>query len=478
MSSARGRSRGGPASPPTIHFVSLGCAKNRVDTEVMLGIARAAGYQDIREPTEASVVVVNTCGFIDPAKRESIDVILEMARLKEQGRCRCLVVAGCLAQRYPAELARELPEVDHFLGSSDMLGLARVLRRKAPRVVVGDPSGWLMSARDPRVLSSAGKGGGSSGSAYVKIGEGCDRKCAFCVIPRIRGPQRSRQPDDVLEEVRRLATVGVKEINLISQDTSAYGRDLGPVGRAPSDADPLAALVERVADVDGVAWVRLLYLYPDRLSGGLIDLLAHHPRVLPYVDMPLQHAADRMLRRMRRGHGGRRLRTLVAQLRSAVPELVFRTAFIVGHPGESADDFAELCDFVQWAEIDHIGVFRYSDEEDTLSHGMVDKVPPLVAANRYRRLMAIARRISRQKNQKLVGQVLEVLVEGPSDEHTYVLAGRHRGQAPEVDGLVYLDATERLVDLPRPGQLARMRITQAGDYDLAGEWGQATGDRC
>jgi len=425
----------------------------------MLGVAQRHGYVHVSAAEEAEVIVVNTCGFIAPAKRESIDVILEMAAQKETGRCRLLVVAGCLSQRYAAELSAELPEVDCFVGSSDVLKLGEVLDGDAGRLAVGKPADWVVSADSPRVLSSR------PGSAYLKIAEGCDRQCAFCVIPLIRGKQRSRTPDDVVREVERLAAAGVVELNLISQDTSAYGRDLGD---RDGDAS-LARLVERVADVSGLRWVRLLYLYPDRLSEPLVELLAHHPRVLPYVDMPLQHAAEPMLRRMRRGHGGARLRRLVEQLRAAVDGLTFRTAFIVGHPGETQAELDELYDFIAWAEFERVGVFRYSDEEDCASFRLADKVPALVAANRYRRLMALCRRISRRKNEALLGQSLTVLVEGESDEHELVQMGRHAGQAPEIDGQVYLSGTERLAKPPRPGQLLEVEITQAGDYDLVGE---------
>ncbi|XYH92357.1 30S ribosomal protein S12 methylthiotransferase RimO [Sorangium sp. So ce1128] len=440
-----------------VHFVSLGCPKNRVDSEVMLGVARAAGYAHVDDAADAEVIVVNTCGFIGEAKKESIDAIFEMAQHKERGSCKRLVVAGCLSQRHPEELAREMPEVDHFLGSSDMLKLGQVLAGDAERMLVGNPAEWLIRAADPRTLSTPG------GSAYVKIAEGCNRTCSFCVIPDLRGAQRSRPIPDVVREVEQLAAAGVREINLISQDTIAYGRDAA--GRGPGDARAtLAQLVERVADVPGVRWVRLFYLYPETMTDDLVELLASHPRVVPYVDMPLQHAADAMLRRMRRGHGGDRLRRVVSTLRERVPDLTFRTAFIVGHPGETDAEFDELCDFVRWAEFERVGVFRYSDEETSRSHALEGKVPARTAASRYRRLMALQRRISHRKSAAMVGRELEVLVEGTSDEHEYVLMGRHAGQAPEIDGQVYLSGGE-----VRPGEMCRVRITQASDYDLVGE---------
>ncbi|MET0593943.1 MAG: 30S ribosomal protein S12 methylthiotransferase RimO [Polyangiaceae bacterium] len=437
----------------TIHLVSLGCVKNRVDSEVMLGVAEEAGLVAVSSPEEADVIVVNTCGFIGEAKKESIETIFELASLKEGGSCKKLVVAGCLSQRHPGELAAEMPEVDHFLGSSDMLGLRAVLSGKADRMLVGDPASWLIQSSDPRRLTTG------KASAYVKIAEGCNRSCSFCVIPQLRGKQRSRSADDIVREVEALAASGTFEINLISQDTVSYGRDI------PKDErTSLAEVVRRVADVKGVHWVRLFYLYPETIDDALIELLHAHPRVLPYVDMPLQHAADGMLRRMRRGHGGERLYKMVERLRKDVADLTFRTAFILGHPGETDQEFKELLDFVKWAEFDRVAAFQYSDEEGSPSAELADKVPAKTAAARYRKLMALQRPIAHAKNQKLVGRDLEVLVEGTSDEHEYVLMGRHAGQAPEIDGQVYLSGGEAV-----PGTLRRVQIAQASDYDLVGE---------
>lgn len=436
-----------------IHFVSLGCVKNRVDTEVMLGVATGGGWRVVDEPDEAEVIVVNTCGFIGEAKKESIDTIFELAEYKKVGACKKLVVAGCLSQRYPGELAQKMPEVDHFLGSSDMMKLAGVLEGKAQRMLVGNPADWVVRASDPRVVTQ------SRASAWLKIGEGCNRTCAFCVIPQIRGKQRSRAADDVVAEAERLVDGGAIELNLISQDTVSYGRDL-----PKEDRTALADLVRRVADVRGVRWVRLFYLYPETIDEGLIELLANHPRVVPYVDMPLQHAADAMLKRMRRGHGKDRQKRVVERLRGAIPGLTFRTAFIVGHPGETEAEFDELVEFVKWARFEHAVVFRYSDEETCGAHDLPGKVKPLVAANRARKLMALQRRIAREKNRALVGRELDVLVEGPSEEHDLVMRGRHAGQAPDIDGSVYLSGGES-----HAGEMRRVRITQASDWDLVGD---------
>ncbi len=451
-------------SSKAIHFVSLGCPKNRVDSEVMLGVAERAGYAATDDPSAAQVIVVNTCGFIDTAKKESIDTILAMAEHKRSGSCERLVVAGCLSQRHPEEIADGLPEVDHVLGSSDMLKLGRVLDGGAERMLVGQPADWVVKAADPRVISTRGA------SAYVKLAEGCNRKCSFCVIPQLRGRQRSRSADDVVREVEQLAAAGVLEVNLVSQDTVSYGRDLGGdaietgVTGKRFDSSALTRLIERIADVPGIRWVRVFYLYPERLSDELLELLGGHPRVLPYVDMPLQHAASSMLRRMRRGHGGARLRELVERMRVKVPGLVFRTAFIVGHPGETEAEFEELTEFVRWAEFDRVGVFRYSDEPSSHSFQLEEKVSPRTSYDRARRLMAVQRKISRKKNRALIGRELEVLVEGPSDEHEWVMVGRHAGQAPEIDGAVFLSG-----ESVEPGTIHLARVTQVTDYDLLAE---------
>ncbi len=444
----------------SIYFVSLGCPKNRVDSEVMIGVAKGAGYRLVDAPEDAQAIVVNTCGFIGEAKKESIDTIFELAELKRSGALKKLVVAGCLSQRYPDELSREMPEVDHFLGSSDMLRLKDVLSGdEEERMLVGNPADWVVRASDPRVIT------GPRASAYVKIAEGCNRSCAFCTIPQFRGKQRSRPIDDVVREVEQLAAAGTKEVNLISQDTIAYGRDLRGERELPKEErTKLAALVRRVAEVPGIRWVRIFYLYPETMDDELVELIASHPRVVRYVDMPLQHASDAMLKRMKRGHGIDRQRRVVERLRNAIPDLVFRTAFIVGHPGETDADFGELTAFVEWARFEHMGVFRYSDEETCKSFLMDEKVPVGVAGARYRKLMSVQRKIARARNKARVGSTLEVLVEGVSEEHEFVMKGRHAGQAPDIDGQVYLSGGEA-----RAGEMRRVRISQSSDYDLVGE---------
>lgn len=442
------------AEQRTIHFVSLGCPKNRVDTEVMLGVSGVSGYQLVEAPEAADVIVINTCGFIGAAKEESVDTILEMGKHKESGSCSTLVVAGCLSQRYPDELANEMPEVDHFLGSSDMLKLGDVLARpgKVARMLVGNPAEHTLRATDPRLPSMA------THSAYVKIAEGCNRICSFCAIPSFRGKQRSRNIEDLASEAQALVERGAVELNLISQDTVSYGRDL-------KDGTELAKLVERLAETPGLQWLRVFYLYPETLSPHLLELLGQHPRVLPYVDMPLQHASDRMLKRMRRGHGIDRQKRVVEKLRKSIPDLVLRSAFIVGHPGEADEDFEELVSFVKWAELDRMAVFRYSHEDGTHAGGMEDLVPAKVSAARARKLVAAQRPISRKKGRAMIGTEVEVLVEGGSDESEFLLRGRWWGQAPEgIDGEVHLANGDA-----QPGEIRKALVTAAADLDLVAD---------
>jgi len=446
----------------TIHFVSLGCPKNRVDSEVMLGVSDQAGYELVQQAEDAEVIVVNTCGFVEAAKQESIDTIFELAQWKTEGRCRKLVVAGCLSQRYPTELASEMPEVDHFLGSSDMLKLAAVLRSDADhpeaRVLVGNPADYIYRQSDPRRLS------GPRHSAYVKIAEGCSRRCSFCAIPSFRGTQRSRPVADVVAEVERLCAAGTVEINLVSQDTVSYGRDLEPRSTLPE-------LISALLGVQGLRWLRVFYLYPEKLDPALIELFAAaasasptQARVVPYLDIPFQHASDAMLKKMRRGYNAKRQRELLETLRTRVPNLFIRTSFIVGHPGETDADFAELCEFVKGAALDHVGVFRYSHEEGTHSGTLEDDIEPRLIERRARELMKIQRAVSKRRLRALVGQELDVLIEGESDESELLLVGRHAGQAPEVDGRVHL-----INGTAQPGEIHRVRITHSADYDLVGD---------
>jgi ribosomal protein S12 methylthiotransferase len=455
------------ASPRSVYFVSLGCPKNRVDSEVMLGSLAGAGHVLVDAPEEAEVIVVNTCGFIDAAKEESIDTILEMAQFKERGACRKLVVTGCLTQRYPDEVAREIPEIDHILGSADFAGIAEVVGGEArprvepvggakgrklrplPVVQVSETPEYLYDHTSPRLIT------GPRFSVYVKIAEGCDRPCSFCIIPKLRGPQRSRSIDSVAAEVERLVAEGAREVNLVAQDLTRYGADL-------EDRPTLAHLLVRLARVADLRWIRMHYTYPSAWSDELIDVVAGEPKVVKYVDVPLQHIDDQMLKIMRRGHSARVTGALLERLRSRIPGLVLRSTFIVGHPGETEEMYESLCRFLEREELDRVGVFTYSREPGTVSAVLPRRVPGDVAIERRDRLMEIQRGISRRKNAALVGREIEVLVEGVSDESELLLQGRWYGQAPEIDGSVYLaDGSAQ------PGDLVRARVTDGSDYDLA-----------
>jgi ribosomal protein S12 methylthiotransferase len=446
-----------------IYFVSLGCPKNQVDTELMLGQVRAAGHELVDQPDGADVIVVNTCAFIDAAKEESVDTILEMAEHKKSGAAR-LVVTGCLAQRYASELATDIPEVDHILGSADFPSLARVLapvkaNKKLPVVQVSETPAYIYDHDTPRVRIGAGH------SAYVKIAEGCDRPCSFCIIPKLRGPQRSRSIADIAAEVRQLAEQGVVEVNLIAQDLTRYGWDAGPESQlpgAPATRPTLARLLRVLGQVDGIRWIRLHYTFPSAFDDELIDAIASEPKVVKYVDVPLQHISDAMLKRMRRGHGSRVTRELVTKLRARIDGLVLRTTFIVGHPGETEAEFAELCAFVSESKFDRAGAFTFSVEPGTVSAMLPHRVDPEVAATRQDKLMEIQRQISRARHEAMVGRALDVLVEGVSDESEYLLEGRWYGQAPGIDGTTFLAD-----GAAAPGEIVRARVTQASDYDLA-----------
>jgi len=433
----------------SVYFVSLGCPKNQVDTEVMLGEVDRAGYRIAEQPDAADVIVVNTCGFIDPAKEESVNTILEMAEYKTRGACEQLVVTGCLTQRHPDEVAAEIPEIDHILGSGEFIDIARVLGGGAERVNVAETPSYLYDHTVPRITT------GRQHSAYVKIAEGCDRPCAFCIIPKLRGPQRSRTIESVAEEVERLAAGGTVEFNLVAQDLTRYGVDL-------ADKPTLAALLDRIAGIDGVRWIRLHYTYPTAFTDELVDVIARRDTIIPYIDVPLQHIDDDMLKKMRRGHTSRITRNLVERLRRDIPGLVLRTTFIVGHPGETDDAFRALCDFVQETEFDHMGAFPYSRENGTVSALLPGRVADDLAEARRDELMEIQRGVSRKKLEAMHGRTLDVLVEGVSEESELLLQGRWYGQAPGIDGCVILtDGTAPT------GSIVPARVTDSADYDLA-----------
>jgi len=445
-----------------IYFVSLGCPKNQVDTELMLGQVQSAGHSLVDAPEGADVIVINTCAFIDAAKEESIDTILEMAQHKQSGAQK-LVVTGCLAQRYADELANDIPEIDHILGSSDFPSIAKALgsartvqarkRKGLPVIQVAETPSYIYDHESPRVRI------GARHSAYVKVAEGCDRPCSFCIIPKLRGPQRSRGIADIVAEVEALGREGVVEVNLIAQDLTRYGWD---AGTTPEARATLAQLLRALGKVGGVEWIRLHYTFPSAFDDELIDVIASEPKIVKYIDVPLQHISDAMLKRMRRGHSSRVTRELVDKLRSRIDNLVLRTTFIVGHPGETAAEFDELCGFVADSKFDRAGAFTFSVEPGTVSAILPNRVDPEVSAERQQTLMEIQRKISRAHHEAMVGRELDVLVEGVSSEHEYLMEGRWYGQAPGIDGVTYL--SDRQV---KPGSLVRARVTQASDYDVA-----------
>ena len=435
-----------------VHLLTLGCPKNLADSELMLGALMRAGFEVTLDPGDAQVLVVNTCAFIEAAKKESIGAILEASQVKKRGAGRRLVVAGCLAQRYGAELREELPEVDIFVGTGNFLDLPELLRRtEAPemRPIPYAGAAHLLPTMDeaPRVKT------GDFFTAYLKISEGCNHKCAFCIIPKIRGAHESRDPADIVAEARSLAEVGVRELNLIAQDLTAYGRDFNP-------QSSLAALLPMLARVEGIRWIRLLYCYPNFVTDELLETIAELPQVVKYIDMPLQHADDAMLRAMRRERSGAALSKLLDRIRRKVPGVALRTSFIVGFPGEDDAAFARLLGFVRREQFDHVGVFTYSREENTAAYGMPGQVPERLKRERRAALMEAQAEISLSKNRDLVGREIEVLVEGSTSGRATRLRGRTPSQAPEIDGMVILTGDAQ------PGDFVSARVERALSYDL------------
>jgi len=438
-------------------IVSLGCARNLVDSEVMAGLLRQSNYDIVEAPDGADIVLVNTCGFIDAAKAESIDTILEMGRLKEAGQIKKLVVAGCLSQRYPDELARELPEVDFFIGTGEVPRIAEILRQheaeRTRRQFVGLPS-YLYDHVSPRLR------GAPSFSAFLKVSEGCDHKCAFCIIPQLRGPHRSRSIESVVKEAELLVQGGVREINLIAQDLTAYGRDR-------KDGTTLYGLLQELDCVEGMGWIRLLYAYPNYLDDALLKLIRDSDRICSYLDIPFQHINRAILQRMRRGKSGSAVREIVQKLRAGIPGLTLRTTLIVGFPGETEADFLELMDFVEETRFERLGVFKYSDEEGTAAAKLENKLSAEEIERRWQEVMDLQAQISRKSNEALIGTIQRVIICG-ADAETQQLHARTQAHAPEVDGVVYISGADGDSE-PSPGTMGDVKITQALEYDLIGE---------
>jgi ribosomal protein S12 methylthiotransferase len=473
-----------PVEKTVLGFVNLGCSKNQVDAEVMLGSLAMKGFDLTGDAQQAEVVIVNTCGFIEEAKQESINAIIEYGALKKTGRCKILIAAGCLAQRYQGELLNELPELDAVVGTGEIGRIAEItgalLRsgRRSKRLWMAPPP-YLYDELTPRIRL------GRTHSAYVKLAEGCNRACTFCAIPLMRGKQRSRPIASIIEEVRRLAAEGVKEVNLISQDTINYGVDLGI-------RHGLTALLKELVTINDLRWIRPFYLYPQQVTEGLIDVYAGEEKITKYVDMPFQHINDTMLKRMHRLGNKAHISRLVETLRARIPGLTLRTAFIVGFPGETEARFEELKRYVAEMEFDRVGVFLYSDEEGTAAAELTGKIERKDMEARREELLRLQESISLKKSRQRIGTTMDVMVEGASDETDLLLSARHEGQAPEIDGVVYINdvlsspvaaappqslltpssrarkGSPREAPFPKSGDFVKARITDAAAYDLVG----------
>ncbi|WP_373229524.1 30S ribosomal protein S12 methylthiotransferase RimO [Cohnella sp.] len=435
-----------------VSVVTLGCEKNLVDSEIMSGLIHQRGFKLVEKPEDATVIIVNTCGFIDAAKEESVNTILNLAEYKETARLKALIVSGCLTQRYKKELMDEMPEIDGIVGTGDFHRINDIideaLRGRKP-VYVGNPV-FNYEETLPRLLSTPRH------TAYVKIAEGCDNACTFCSIPIMRGKFRSRSMESILAEVKQLADQGVREISLIAQDSTNYGTDLYEGFKLPE-------LLDRVSEVPGIAWVRLHYAYPGFFTDELIAAIAGNPKICNYIDMPLQHSEDSILKRMRRPGRQRDVRELVGKIRSSIPEVALRTSMIVGFPGETDEDFERLCDFVREMKFDRLGVFTYSQEEDTPAHRLPNQLTDEVKQFRQNTLMEIQREVAKDNASKYVGQTIDVLVER-YDGRSDVYIGRSQYDAPEIDGEVFITGCHVGI-----GQMSKVRITHAYEYDLSGE---------
>jgi ribosomal protein S12 methylthiotransferase len=483
-----------PQLRPKIGFVSLGCPKNLVDSEVMMGLLDRAGAEMTSDVEAAEILVVNTCSFIDAAKQESVDTILEMAQHKTNGRARRLIVAGCLVERYRDEIRKNIPEVDAVVGTGELEQILAAAGLDAPKPQIQEPSPFtILSGAQSAGLSSFRPEGDlresqgrfsrsewdgaeahlpqylydhttprllatKKASAYIKIAEGCDHPCSFCVIPNLRGKFRSRRFESVIAEAESLVAQGVREITLIGQDTTCYGEDLGL-------KDGLAQLLDRLATIPGLVWLRFLYAYPNKITGRLLETIAKHPNICKYLDVPLQHASGPVLKSMKRGANAGIFWKTMEKVRTAVPGIALRTSFIVGFPGETEDDFETLCDFVREAKFEWLGVFGYSDEDGSGAYGLSGKVAQRTIERRKRELMKIQQRISRERKAAWIGRELDVLVEGESEETALLWEGRSEFHAPEIDGKVYINDFGPFDEL-HAGRFYRCEITEAHDYDL------------
>ena len=435
-----------------IGMVSLGCAKNQTDAEIMLGILADEGHSIVSDPVEADVIIVNTCGFIEPAKQESIDNILEMAEYKN-GRCKLLIATGCLAERYHDDILTELPEVDAIVGTGDFHKISEVIKNASlgEKPVLFGHKDYTPEEGLPRVLSTPHY------TAYLKISDGCDNNCTYCAIPMIRGKYRSRRIEDIVAEAEDLAKSGVRELILIAQDTSRYGKDI-------YDGFALDRLLEELVKVDGIEWIRVHYFYAEAVTENLLKVMAKHDKICNYIDIPIQHINNRILRRMARRTNRDEIISKLEMIRKYMPDSVIRTSMIVGFPGETDEEFQELYDFVDDIKFDRMGVFAYSQEEDTPAADFPDQIDESVKAERLDRLMTLQQRISFENNQKKIGKTLEVLVEG-YDPDNFMYVGRSRGDSIDIDGKVYVASEDEL----EIGEIVKVLILDAGEYDLTGK---------
>ncbi|MGA7514002.1 MAG: 30S ribosomal protein S12 methylthiotransferase RimO [Candidatus Sulfotelmatobacter sp.] len=474
-------------SPQKIGFVSLGCPKNLVDSEVMMGLLARAGAELSPRAEDADVIVVNTCSFIESAQQESVNTILEMAGLKTSGRAKKLVVAGCLVERFRDEIRKSIPEVDAVVGTGELQNIltatgvvtapaANLPHSSSPFVVlpsraegdaraaqgrfsrerwdgaIADLPNYLYDDETPRILATP------KSTAYIKIAEGCDHPCTFCIIPQLRGQFRSRRFESVVAEAERLARSGVREITLIGQDTTCYGEDFGL-------KDGLALLLEKLAKIEDLRWIRFLYAYPNKITGKLLETIASSEKICSYMDVPLQHASAPVLKRMKRGGGAELFLRSIGKMRRAIPDLILRTSFIVGFPGETEKEFEELCDFVREVQFDWMGTFSYSDQEGADAFGLEKKLSVREIERRRKHLMGLQRQISKKKKKTLVGQKFDLLLEGTSEETDLLMEGRTSMHAPEIDGKVFVNDVPAETE-PQPGEFYRCEVTEAHDYDL------------
>ena len=437
-----------------VYFISLGCPKNLVDSQVMLGLLEKGKYQITKTPETAEVIIVNTCSFIQASKEESIDTILEMAELKETGKCKALVVAGCLSQRYSKELEKEMPEVDLFIGTGQYHRITEFLNKHEKSIKLGDPlpnrsyvdiPAFIHSEEDPRLLT------GPKFSGYLKLSEGCNRRCAFCIIPKLRGNVRSRSINSLLKEATYMANNGVKELNLVAQDLTHYGIE-------NKYSENLTQLLPELCKIDGIDWIRLHYVYPDDFSDELIDIIANEPKIVKYLDMPIQHTNDRVLKSMGRRLTNERLFKLIEKLRKKIPNIAFRTSIIVGFPGETETEFEQLCSDLKQLDLDHVGVFRFSKEEGTRAEKMTDQIPAQTRKRRQKILNEVLVSQSLQKKEQYINKEMWTLVEGYSEESDLLIQARLSTQAQEIDGHVLINDLEEGLEFQQ-GDFLKVKVT-------------------